>query len=106
MMKINYAQALLEDTPDKDEASTAANLLQSALIKSHNGYAWMLLSQAYGLLGNMSGATYAAAEYSYRSGRFDVAEKQLNEALKYPMTKQLKLKIEDLKLRLRNLKKG
>lgn len=105
LMQINYAQALLEDNPSKQQAKQAAEMLNKALVRSQNGFAWMLLAKAYGILGNMAAANYASAEYSFRIGNTNTAKQQLTEALKYETSPQLKLKIDDLKLRLQNLDK-
>lgn len=105
LMQINYAQALLEDNPGKNEAKEAAAILNKALIRSQNGFAWMLLSQAYGIMEDMAAANYAAAEYSLRIGALDAAKNQLKEAVKHPASSQLKLKIDDLKQRLKHLDK-
>lgn len=105
LMQINYAQAILEDNPSKNEAKEAAAMLNKALIRSQNAFAWMLLSQAYGILEDMAAANYAAAEYSLRIGAKDTAKSQLKQAQRYKASPQLKLKIDDLAQRLKYLDK-
>ena len=104
-MQINYAQAILEDTPSKQQAKQAADMLNKALLQNKVSYAWMLLSKAYGIMNDMASANYAAAEYSLKIGNINVAKKQLKEAEKHKTSSQLKLKIEDLKQRLKHLDK-
>lgn len=106
LIQINYAQALIEDTPNQQEIKLATELLNKSLVRSQNSFTWLLLSQAYGLDNDMAGANYAAAEYSVRIGNVDTAKKQLQEANKYPSSKQLKLKIDDLSQRLKNIDKA
>ena len=100
LMQLNYAQVLLEDSPDKAAAQKAVSLLQKAQIKNPSAYGWRLLAQAYGLTGDMAAATYASAEYSFTLGNKETAQKQLKEAQTYPASKQLQLKIDDLIQRL------
>lgn len=105
LMQINYAQAVLEDEPTSAEAKEAAAILNRALRQAPSGFAWMLLSKAYGITGEMAAANYAAAEYSLSIGSLPTAKKQLEQALKYPASAQLKLKIDDLKQRIKFLEK-
>ncbi len=105
LMQINYAQVLLEDNPSKSEAKLAIQLLNKALIYSKNGFALMLLAKAYGTIGDMAAANYTSAEYSLKIGNWDIAKKQLKQAEKYNPSKQLKLKIDDLKQRLKSIDK-
>lgn len=106
LMQINYAQAVLEDSPDQKDARLAINLLNKSLISAPKGFAWMLLAKAYGIVGDMAEANYAAAEYSLRIGALQTAQNQLKNAAKHPMSKQLKLKCEDLAQRIKAIKQG
>ncbi len=103
LMQINYAQALLEDNPTPTQARQAAVMLNNALVRSKNALSWMLLAKAYGISGDMAAANYASAEYSLKLGEKQTAERQLKEARKYPASKQLRLKIDDLEQRLKKL---
>ena len=105
LMQINYAQVILEDNPTKSDAQQAIKLLNKSLIRTQSGYAWMLLAKAYGLSDNMAAANYASAEYSLKIGNKDAAKRQLKEAYKYPLDKQLRLKIDDLENRIKHLDK-
>ena len=66
-------------------------------------FAWMLLARAYGENGDMAGANYAAAEYSYRLGQYEAAKGQLKSAAAANPSKQMKLKIDDLNNRLKQI---
>ena len=105
LMQINYAQVILEDNPTKSDAQQAIKLLNKSLIRTQSGYAWMLLAKAYGLSDNMAAANYASAEYSLKIGNKDAVKRQLKEAYKYPLDKQLRLKIDDLENRIKHLDK-
>ena len=106
LMQINYAHAIIENDPTQQDVKQAISLLNKALFKNQNSFVWLLLSQAYGKINDIANANYASAEYSIRIGNIDVAKKQLNEADKYPTSKQLKLKINDLRQRLNNIDKA
>ena len=103
-MKINYAQAILEDNPSQQDAQKAIALLKQAVNKSGNAYSWMLLAQGYGLIDDMAGANYASAEYSLKIGNLEAAEKQIKAAEKYEAPQSMKIKISDLKQRIKSLK--
>lgn len=105
LMQINYAQAILEDNPSKQQAKQAIDLLNKSLLQTQSGFAFMLAAKAYGIFGDMAAANYASAEYSLKFGNVAAAKRQLQEALKFNPTPQLKLKIDDLKLRLKNIDK-
>ena len=103
LLQISYAQSLMEDNPDKQQAKEAINLLNKALISRPSAFAWMLLARAYDEEGNQAGANYAAAEYSYRIGQPKTAQEQLKTARSFAPSKQIALKIEDLDNRLRQI---
>jgi len=105
LMQINYAQAILENNPDIADAQKAVNLLNRAIKKVPSSYGWMLLSRGYGVIGDMAAANYAAAEYSMMIGNIDIAQKQIEIADKLPSSAEIELKIDDLRLRIKKLKK-
>ncbi len=105
LLQISYAQAILEDEPDKNEVQKAVNLLNQSVIKHPTGFAWLLLARAYGLQGNEAAANYASAEYSLRIGAFEVARDQLKQARKAKPDARLALKIGDLEARIDSLLK-
>ena len=106
LMQMNYAHAILEDNPSASDAKAAIKLLNKALVREQNITIWMLLAKAYGIIGDMARATYAAAEYSFKIGNFDVAKKQLEIAKKHKPDSQLRLKIDDLSHRLKAIAKS
>ena len=105
LLQISYAQAILEDEPDKNEVQKAVNLLNQSVIKHPTGFAWLLLARAYGLQDNEAAANYASAEYSLRIGAFEVARDQLKQARKAKPDARLALKIGDLEARIDSLLK-
>ena len=105
LMQTNYAHIILENEPSDNEIKYAITLLKRALRVHESLTSWMLLAKAYGMIGDMANATYASAEYSYRMGNFETAEKQINELKKLTLDNQLKLKVNDLDYRLRTINK-
>ena len=104
LLQISLAQALLENSPTPQNAQEAINLLNKALIKRPNGMSWQLLSRAYGILGKTAEASYAAAEYSLYIRAYDTAKRQAEQAKAAHPSPTLALKIDDLLLRLKNMK--
>lgn len=105
LLQINFAQTLLEETPNSSEVQEAINLLNQAIIKRPSSFAWLLLARAYGLQEKTSYANYAAAEYSLRIGAAETAKEQLKQALNQNPDKKLKLKIADLQNKIDDLLK-
>lgn len=103
LLQTSYAQSLLEDNPDKQQAAEAVRLLNKSLISRPSSFSWMLLARAYGESGNQAGANYASAEYSYRIGQPEVAREQLKAARNAAPSRPLSLKIEDLDNRLQQI---
>ncbi len=105
-MKFGLALALLEDNPDKTAAKEAVNLLNNIVAKEKNNFqAWTLLAKAYGINGDMARANWAAAESLAIIGNWEAAERKLTEAEKLSPAPQLKIKIDDLKERIKSEKK-
>lgn len=105
LMQINYAHIILEDSPNDADAKQAISLLKRALSRNQSSISWMLLAQAYGIIGDIPNATYASAEYSFRIGNFEMAKKQIEEVKKYNLDNQLNLKVHDLEHKLKVLNK-
>ena len=106
LLQASYAQAVLEGTPSAAEVQEVINILNKSLISKPSGFAWLLLSRAYGLKGDEAYANYAAAEHSLRIGAFDIAGQQTELALKMAgSNNQLKTKAQDLLTRLSEIKK-
>ncbi len=105
LFQINLAQALLEDNPSPRDADKIISLLNKSLVQKPDSMAWLFLSRAYGLKNDMAYSNYAAAEYSLRIGALDTAERQVKEAEKASSSRQLKLKLQDLSSRIKELQK-
>ena len=105
LFKLNLAQAMLENHPTVEEQQQIVDLLNQVIIYNPDSYAWLLLSRAYGLQHNVAGYNYAAAEYSLLMRDIRLAKQQAEQALKSNPTKALKLKIDDLKLRIKDIEK-
>ena len=56
------------------------------------------------MAGNEAAANYAAAEHSLRIGAQDIAERQAEQAKINAKDAKLRLKIDDLLVRIKNLK--
>lgn len=96
LFQINLAQAVLEDTLNRDELEHTAKILNKSLLQRPDTYGWLLLSRAYGGLNDTANSNYAAAEYSLRIGAAETARRQANTALTANPSPQLRLKIDDL----------
>lgn len=97
LLQVSYAQAIIEDNPDKNDLQTAVNLLNKSNIRQPTTMAWLLLARAYGMLENQTYSNYAAAEFSLRTGNAEVAKQQAEAALKTADGNQhLQLKLNDL----------
>lgn len=105
LFQINLAQTILEANPTKQELNQNVNILNRALVAKPNSFAWLLLSRTYGELGDIANSNYSAAEYSYRIGAIDISKHQAEEALKSTQNPKLKLKIEDLLARIKEIQK-
>lgn len=105
LFKMNLAQAMLENHPTPVEQKEIINLCNQILINSPDSYAWVLLARAHGLREDAANYNYASAEYSLRVGDFALAKRQAESALKNNPNSSLKLKLEDLLLRIKDLEK-
>ncbi len=101
LLKISLAQAIIENSPSKQQAQKAANLLQQSLISVPTATGWQLLSRAYNICGEKAASYYAAAEFNYAIGNLDGAQKQVERAKKAKPTKSVSLKLEDLDERIK-----
>ena len=105
LFKLNLAQGMIENHPTAEEQQQIVDLLNQVIIYNPDSYAWLLLSRAYGMQHNVAGYNYAAAEYSLLMRDIRLAKQQAEQALKSNPTKALKLKIDDLKLRIKDIEK-
>ena len=101
LLKISLAQAIIENSPSKQQAQKAANLLQQSLISVPTTTGWQLLARAYDICGEKAASYYAAAEFNYAIGNLDGAQKQVERAKKAKPTKSVSLKLEDLDERIK-----
>ena len=106
LLQLSLAQAILEDTPSREDLKKAVNMLNQANIKQPTSMGWQLLARAYDELGNKNYSNYAAAEYSLSIGKPHIAQKQIREAKKNNISNtKLMLKIDDLSSRIDDLLK-
>jgi len=105
LFKINEAQSVLEMHPSKQEIKNVIKQLQKALNQKQTLMAWLLLSRAYELDGQKNEALYAAAEYSVRLGKIDLAKRQAQNILKNNPSSQILIKTNDLLDIIENLEK-
>ena len=105
LFKLNLAQAMLENSPSAAEQKQIVDLLNQVLVYNPDSYAWILLSRAYGMQQNAAGYNYAAAEYSLLTRDIRLAKQQAEQALKSSPSPALRLKLEDLLLRIKDMEK-
>ena len=98
--KLNYAEAVLENSPSRKELYELIPLLEHANRNKTHVDAYRLLGKLHNALGQFAISDYFAAEYSYAIGNNSVAKKQLAKALKQPLREDIKLRAEDLKAKL------
>ena len=102
LLQISLAHSLLEENDTPQNTQRAMALLQKSIISDPSSFAWQLLARAYDKSGNKAAAYYATAEFNYAIGNIPSALKQLENAEKNSPDKQIKLKINDLKQRIKD----
>ena len=102
LLQISLAHALLESGESKQNVSEAISLLQKSLVSVKSAFAWELLARAYDRSGQKAASHYAAAEFNYATGNTPAALKQIEYAEKAGPDKSLKLKISDLKQKIKD----
>lgn len=106
-MQINLATALLEEKEDATNAAEAVGLIDKSLQNyPQAAFLWGLKARAEGVRQNMAAAHYAAAEYAYLLGDDKASETRIASALAAHPSAQLKVKLEDLRLRIKQDKKN
>lgn len=103
LLQVDWAQTALADAPSSQELKEIIAVLNCSVQRRPSATGWMLLAQAYSQNNQPGYADYAAAEYSLRIGAIDIAKRQTNSAAKSNPPAQLKLKLEDLQQRIKNL---
>lgn len=101
LLKISLAQAILENSPNRQQAQKAADLLQQSLISVPSSTGWLLLARAYDICGEKAASYYAAAEFNYAIGNLESAQKQISRAQKAQPSKSVLLKLGDLDERIK-----
>jgi len=102
LLQISLAHSLLEENDSSQNTQRAMTLLHKSIISDPSSFAWQLLARAYDKSGNKAAAYYATAEFNYAIGNVPSALKQLENAEKNSPDKQIQLKINDLKQRIKD----
>ncbi len=106
LFKLNLSQAMIENNPDDKKITEIINMLNQVLVyNNQNAYSWLLLARAYGLKEDVANSNYAAAEFSFLTGDIDTAKKQAENVLKANPSSSLRLKADDLLLRIKQIQK-
>lgn len=105
LFKLNLAQAMIENNPSPAEQQQIVDMVNQALIYNPENYAWLLLARAYGMQQNAAGYNYAAAELSLLDNDIALAKKQAEQALKSKPSSTLRLKLDDLMMRIKEKEK-
>ena len=105
LFKLNLAQSMLENFPTPAEQQQIVDMLNQVLIYNPESYAWLLLARAYGLQQNAAGYNYASSELSLLDQDLNLAKKQAEQALKSNPSPALRIKLDDLMLRIKEKEK-
>ncbi len=100
LFKLSYAEAILAAAPQKQDLEKIIPLLEQANRKGAYPIAYHYLGQAYAGLGQTAIADYFAAEYNAAAGEPAIARRQLAKAMKQQLRPDIKLRAEDLKVKL------
>ena len=103
LFEIGLAQAVLESEPNPGELKEIINLLNAQQVKNPSLIGWQLLARAYGEADNAAYSYYAAAEYNFGLENIEGAKQQLSYAEKSNPPEVLRLKISDLKKRIKDI---
>lgn len=101
-LKLGLAQSVLEDDSSVKDINEIINLINQEQLKNPTLNGWQILSRAYAKTDETAYSYYAAAEYNYGLGNIKGAKQQLTYAIKSNPNKQLSLKINDLKKRIKD----
>lgn len=100
LFKLNYAEAVLATAPTRAQQEALIPLLEQANRNQTYPTAFLYLGQIYANLGLIAESDYFAAEYNNAVGKTDIARRQLAKALKSPLRADIKLRAEDLNVKL------
>ncbi|MCM1323916.1 MAG: M48 family metalloprotease [Acetobacter sp.] len=100
LFKLSYAEAVLATNPTRAQVEELIPLLEH--VNRHQTYpaAYLYLGRIYAEMGMTAEADYFAAEYNNAIGEEGIARRQLAKALKRPLRADIKLRAEDLKVKL------
>ena len=87
------------------ELKEIVRMLNQVLVYNPDSYAWLLLARASGMQNDMATSNYAAAEFSFLGGDAQTARRQAENALRHNPSSTLRLKIDDLLMRIKQLEK-
>lgn len=96
--KLAYAEALLATPASRKDLQNLIPMLEQANRNWPSAY--LFLGKIYAELGEIAIADYYAAEYNAAIGEPAIARRQLTKALKQPLRSDIKLRAEDLKVKL------
>lgn len=99
-----YAESALELPQDQKNLTEIIGILNKLQIRQETPRGWELLSRAYHEQGRNAQSLYAAAKFSFLSGRIEVAKKQIDKAFAAGADENLKLKLSDLQNQIENEK--
>lgn len=105
LFKLNLSQAMLENNPGQADLKEIVRMLNQVLVYNPDSYAWLLLARASGMQNDMATSNYAAAEFSFLGGDAQTARRQAENALRHNPSSTLRLKIDDLLMRIKQLEK-
>lgn len=100
LFKLSYAEAVLASSPSRAEMEKLIPLLEQVNRRQTYPDAYLYLGRIYAELGLIAEADYFAAEYNNAIGETAIARRQLAKALKAPLRADIKLRAEDLKVKL------
>ena len=100
LFKLSYAEAVLATQTSRSEKEKLIPLLEQANRNQTYPAAYLYLGQIYADLGHLAEADYFAAEYNSAIGENNIARRQLNKALKQKLRSDIRLRAEDLKVKL------
>lgn len=106
LLQLDWAQAALQNNPSAAQTAKIITTVQQSLRQRPSAMGWLLLSQAYDRAGKSVFAAYATAEYNLRLGMPDTAERLAKALQKESLPQSLKIKVDDLMNRIKQLKKS
>ena len=100
LFKLSYTEAVLAAEPSTEDLKRLIILLEQANRKHSYPIAFHYLGKIYATLGQIAISDYYAAEYNAALGENHIARRQLDKALKAPLREDIRLRAEDLRVKL------